>query len=132
MLAETLAEPVDEQAEGVDRQTRLVELGRLLGEVKCRELEQPVAMVRDHVLGRGGGELAGDLDQLLLGCELALARSGLGVLAASSGRSLWRSARRPGPRPVRRSRTNLPVRIQYRPGAARDVRRRVSRGCSCC
>jgi len=41
VLTQTITEAVDQQTEGVDRESRLVELRRLLGEVQGRELEQP-------------------------------------------------------------------------------------------
>ena len=86
MLAETVPEPVHQEPEGVDRQSRLVELGWLLGEVQGRELEEPIAVVRDDVLRRGGGKVLGHLLQLLLGSPLLLAHRGrLGARRAGRG-----------------------------------------------
>jgi len=72
VLTKSVAEPVHEQAEGVDREACLLELRRLLGQVQSRELEEPVAMVRHYVLCRGGRQMLGDLEQLFLGRQVLL------------------------------------------------------------
>ncbi len=56
-LAEATPEPVEQCAEAVDGQSGLKELGRVLGEVDGRQLEEPVAVVGHHDLGRCVGQL---------------------------------------------------------------------------
>ncbi len=62
--SEPVAEPLDDRCERVDREARVVEAGRALGEVESGELEQAVAVVGDDVLRRCLGELALELLEL--------------------------------------------------------------------
>jgi len=67
MLAESVPEPVDEKAEGIDRQTCLFQLWRLLGKVQCPELEQPIAVVGYDILRGCCSQVLSNLEELLLG-----------------------------------------------------------------
>jgi hypothetical protein len=65
--AQSCAEPVDEQSHGVDGEASCGDVHRHLGEMQRCKLEQPVAVVRDDILWRGGRELLGELAKLFLG-----------------------------------------------------------------
>src|SRR5258707_1390983 len=54
----------DDGRERVDREPRLLEMGRLLAEVERGKLEQAVAVVRDDIFDRCGEKLALGLSEL--------------------------------------------------------------------
>ena len=133
MLAETVTEPVDQETEGVDRQSRLVELRWLLGEVQGCKLEQPIAVVRDHILRRGSSKMLCHFQQLLLGSQLLLAHGARPALPSAAFLAhLSRRSRPALPSRPSRARGILPCRIRLHPAEARDVPLLVSTGCSCC
>src|SRR5271165_2161221 len=53
--------------------------------MESSQFEEPVAVVRDHVLGRGGSQAASNLAQVLLRFELFFARGAPGVALFSVG-----------------------------------------------
>ena len=75
-LSEAAPETVEEGAETVDGQAGLEELGRALREVDRGELEEPVAVVGHHDLGRGVGQLGPHGVDLGLGRRLLLGEWG--------------------------------------------------------
>ena len=60
-LAQPAGQAADEGPEGVDRQTGLLEVRRLLGEVDGGQLEEAVGVVGHDHLRRGGHQLAPQL-----------------------------------------------------------------------
>ena len=85
-LAEAAAEPVEQGAEAVDGQAGLEEHRRCLREVDGGQLEEPVAVVGHHDLGRGAGQLGPHGVDLRLRLGLLVWRIG----AAAAGPGGWR------------------------------------------
>jgi len=95
-LAKALAERVDQRAERVDSEPRMLEARRRVGQIDRGELEQPVAVVRHDHVGWGIGELAPKrLDVVGLFCCVTRCASARRPPCASARRPPCASARRP-------------------------------------